>query len=366
MPKRIAVMDGDGIGPEVNRQAVKVLKEMATRTGIEVEFSSAPVGGAAYDVAGHPLPEESLKVAKAADAVLLGAVGGPKWDVLEDFSLRPEKGILGLRAELGMFANLRPAKIYGDLVDASTLKREVVEGVDIMVIRELTGGIYFGQPRGITGDKGSRVGANTLVYSEHEIERIVRVGFEIAGKRGGKLLSVDKANVLEVSVLWREIATSLAPEYPDVELDHMYVDNACMQLIRAPREMDTIVTTNMFGDILSDAAAMLTGSIGMLPSASIGTDYALYEPVHGSAPDIAGKDMSNPLAAILSVGMMFRYSFDMPEAEELIQQAVVAVLAENRTTDIHTPGTRKVGCEEMGDLVLAKLAKQPQIAMPAV
>jgi len=267
---------------------------------------------------------------------------------------------------LELFANLRPAQIYGDLVDASTLKKEVVEGCDLMVIRELTGGIYFGEPRGIEGDKGARVGRNTLVYSEPEIERIVKVGFEIALKREKKLCSVDKANVLESSVLWREVAEAMAPQFPEVELTHLYVDNAAMQLIRAPKQFDTIVTGNMFGDILSDAAAMITGSIGMLPSASIGTDGALYEPVHGSAPDIAGKDIANPLASILSVGMMFRYTFDMPEADRIIQSVVVATLAKYRTVDIQGPNTKTVGCREMGDLVLKQLAETSEpIPVPA-
>jgi len=347
-------MDGDGIGPEVNRQATMVLKAAAAQAGLELELEEAPIGGAGYDAAGHPLPEDSLKRAKASDAVLLGAIGGPQYDKL-DFSLRPERGILQLRAGLELFANLRPASIYGDLAEASTLKSEVVKNTDLMVVRELTGGIYFGQPRGIEGEKGRRKGFNTMVYTEPEIERIGRIGFEIAGKRRRQLLSVDKANVLEVSVLWREVMESLAPEYPDVKLEHMYVDNASMQLIRNPQGLDTICTGNMFGDILSDAAAMLTGSIGMLPSASIGSRYAMYEPVHGSAPDIAGQDKANPLAAILSVGMMFRYSFDMPQVEDAIRQAVVSTLATWRTSDIMTPGKKQVGCMEMGERVVENL-----------
>ncbi|MDH5753010.1 MAG: 3-isopropylmalate dehydrogenase [Deltaproteobacteria bacterium] len=354
MTKRIVIMDGDGIGPEVNRQATMVLKAAAAQAGLELELEEAPIGGAGYDAAGHPLPEDSLKRAKASDAVLLGAIGGPQYDKL-DFSLRPERGILQLRAGLELFANLRPASIYGDLAEASTLKSEVVKNTDLMVVRELTGGIYFGQPRGIEGEKGRRKGFNTMVYTEPEIERIGRIGFEIAGKRRRQLLSVDKANVLEVSVLWREVMESLAPEYPDVKLEHMYVDNASMQLIRNPQGLDTICTGNMFGDILSDAAAMLTGSIGMLPSASIGSRYAMYEPVHGSAPDIAGQDKANPLAAILSVGMMFRYSFDMPQVEDAIRQAVVSTLATWRTSDIMTPGKKQVGCMEMGERVVENL-----------
>jgi 3-isopropylmalate dehydrogenase len=355
MKKKIVVMAGDGIGPEVTRQGVRVLHAVAASAGLEFETEEVPVGGAGYDQAGTPLPEESLKKARAADAVLLGAVGGPQWDRL-DFSLRPEKGLLRLRAELGLFANLRPAQVFGDLVEASTLKREVVEGCDLMVVRELTGDAYFGQPRGIATEGGVRVGRNTMVYSEPEIERIVRVGFDVARKRRKKLCSVDKANVLEVSVLWREVAGRLAKDYPDVALEHMYVDNAAMQLIRAPKQFDTLVTGNLFGDILSDAAAMLTGSIGMLPSASLGAKHALFEPVHGSAPDIAGRDLANPLAAILSVGMLFRYSLDRLEVDERIRAAVAAVLPRFRTGDIHTAGTTRVGCSQMGDLVLEQLA----------
>ena len=358
MTQRVAIMPGDGIGPEVTAQGLRVLQLLAEQAGLRLETEQVPIGGAAFDLAGSPLPDASLERARAADAVLLGAVGGPKWDKL-DFALRPEKGLLRLRQELDLFANLRPAQIYGDLVEASTLRREVVEGCDLMVIRELTGGIYFGKPRGISGSAPKRVGVNTLVYSEPEIERIVRMGFEIAGKRRGKLCSVDKANVLEVSVLWREIADSLAPQYPDIALSHLYVDNAAMQLIRSPKQFDTIVTTNMFGDILSDAAAMITGSIGMLPSASLGTGHALYEPVHGSAPDIAGQDKANPLASILSVGMLFRYTFNRPELDERIHAAVTDVLRHSRTADIQAAGCKLVGCRQMGDLVLESLARQP-------
>lgn len=356
MAKNILVMGGDGIGPEVTVQAEQVLKAAAQAAGLELKTEAAPIGGAAIDLTGTPLPPESLKKAQAADAILFGAVGGPRWDRL-DFALRPEKGLLRLRQELGLFANLRPAEIYGDLVKASTLKQEVVEGCDIMVIRELTGDIYFGEPRGITVEKGVRVGRNTMVYSEPEIERIVRVGFDIARKRRKKLCSVDKANVLETSVLWREVATRIGKENPDVSLEHMYVDNAAMQLIRAPKQFDTIVTGNIFGDILSDAAAMITGSIGMLPSASIGGRSALYEPVHGSAPDIAGKDAANPLAAILSVGMLFRYTLDRPALDGWIRAAVTAVLARHRTADIMAPGMTRVGCKQMGELVLEQMAK---------
>ena len=365
MKKQVVVLGGDGIGPEVTEEGVKVLRAVGEKFGVEVETVSMPIGGEAIDQAGDPLPAPTLEAARKADAILLGAVGGPKWDG-HDFDNRPERGLLQLRAELDLFANLRPAQVYGDLVDASTLKKEVVEGCDLMVIRELTGGIYFGAPRGIVGEKGSRIGSNTMVYSEAEIERIVRVGFDIASKRHKKLCSVDKANVLETSVLWREVAQSIAPEFPEVELSHLYVDNAAMQLIRAPRQFDTIVTGNMFGDILSDAAAMITGSIGMLPSASIGDNCALYEPVHGSAPDIAGQDMANPLASILSVGMMFRYTFGLPEADEQIQSAVKDVLAKHRTPDILSPGTTRVGGGQMGGLVLNGIAALPKpVPLPA-
>lgn len=360
MGKKVAVMPGDGIGPEVTREGLRILELMADQYDLGLSVEELPIGGSAYDLTGSPLPEESLEKARASDAILLGAVGGPKWESIE-FSLRPEKGLLQLRSELDLFANLRPAQVYGDLADASSLKKEVVDGCDLMVIRELTGGIYFGEPRGITGEPGNRSGLNTLVYSEQEIERIVRVGFEIAGKRNRKLCSVDKANVLEVSVLWREIAEEMAVEFPKIELSHLYVDNAAMQLIRDPRQFDTIVTGNMFGDILSDAAAMITGSIGMLPSASIGKEGALYEPVHGSAPDIAGKDIANPLASILSVGMMFRYSFDLPEVDERIQEAVVEVLHTTRTVDIQSSHTKLAGCREMGEMVVNHLAQHKTV-----
>ena len=321
MSKNIVITPGDGIGKEVTIQARKVMEYMAKRFQIVLEFTEVPIGGTAYDLTGTPLPDETLQACKAADAILLGAVGGPEWEAL-DYSVRPERALLGLRGELQLYANLRPAQIYGELVGASTLKPEVVDGADIMVIRELTGGIYFGQPKGVEIRNGERVGFNTLVYSESEIRRIAKVGFETAQKRSGRLTSVDKANVLEATELWRNVVQEVHKDYPDVELSHMYVDNAAMQLIRAPKQFDTIVTTNMFGDILSDAAAMITGSIGMLPSASLGGKVGLYEPVHGSAPDIAGQDLANPLATILSVGMLFRYSLDLREADELIQKAV--------------------------------------------
>jgi len=317
------------------------------------------VGGAAYDATGTPLPEETLKLAKDADAVLLGAVGGPRWEPL-DYSVRPERALLGLRSELGLFANLRPAVLYPQLADASTLKPEVVSGLDILIVRELTGGIYFGKPRGVrTLDGGERVGINTLVYSESEIRRIARVAFDTAMKRNRRLCSVDKANVLECTELWREVVTEVGRDYPAVELTHMYVDNAAMQLVRAPKQFDVMVTTNMFGDILSDCAAMLTGSIGMLPSASLDErGKGMYEPIHGSAPDIAGKGIANPLATILSLGMLFRYSFGEETVAARIDQAVAAALDSGvRTADIWSEGTRKVSTAEMGDAVVEALRR---------
>jgi len=357
MSKKILVLPGDGIGPEITAEAVKILNACRD-AGLDAELEEALVGGAGYDAEGDPLPESTLQKAKAADAILLGAVGGPKWDALEDLSKRPEKGLLGLRKNLNLFANLRPALLYPQLAEASTLKPGVVAGLDIMIVRELTGGIYFGQPRGIEERNGERVGFNTYVYSESEIERIGRVAFEMAQKRGKKLCSVDKANVLEVTILWREVMNRLAPEYPDVELSHMYVDNAAMQLVRAPKQFDVIVTGNMFGDILSDAAAMLTGSIGMLPSASLNEkQQGMYEPCHGSAPDIAGQGLANPLATILSVAMMLRYSLGEPALAERIERAVGRVLDQGlRTADIAYPGTRQVSTREMGDAVLAAFA----------
>jgi len=352
--KKILVIPGDGIGPEVTDPAIQVLKQLASQFEIQFELSEKLVGGAAYDLTGTPIPDETLDAAKNSDAILLGAVGGPKWEPL-DFSVRPERGLLKLRSELELYANLRPAVIYGDLVNASTLKPEVVYGADLMVVRELTGGIYFGEPRGIQLRNGERVGFNTLVYTESEIRRIAKIGFEIAMKRDKKLTSVDKANVLESTELWREVTTEVGKDFPEVELGHMYADNAAMQIIRNPKQFDTIVTTNMFGDILSDAAAMMTGSLGMLPSASIGGKNGMYEPVHGSAPDIAGHDKANPLAMILSVGMMFRYSFDLTDADEMIKQAVVKTLDNYRTTDIMAEGKKLVGCKEMGEKVLQSL-----------
>ncbi|MCW4151119.1 3-isopropylmalate dehydrogenase [Halomonas sp. 18H] len=356
MTRKILVLPGDGIGPEITAQASRVLAACQAR-GLDVEVEEAPVGGTAYDRHGTPLPESTLERARAADAVLLGAVGGPQWDSIEDISKRPEKGLLGLRKELGLFGNLRPALLYPQLAEASSLKPELVAGLDIMIVRELTGGIYFGQPRGIEERDSQRVGFNTYVYSEAEIERIGRVAFEMAQKRGKRLCSVDKANVLEVTMLWREVMERLAPEYPDVELTHMYVDNAAMQLVRAPKQFDVVVTGNMFGDILSDAAAMLTGSIGMLPSASLNeSGQGMYEPCHGSAPDIAGQGLANPLATILSVAMMLRYSLGENALAERIEAAVGQVLDDGlRTADIAPQDGPYVSTVEIGDAVLAAL-----------
>lgn len=355
----IAVFPGDGIGPEVVKEALKILKIIESKLGLKITLNEAPVGGAGYEATGHPLPDASLEIAKNADAVLLGAVGGPKWENI-DFSLRPERALLGLRSSLGLYANLRPATIFPALVDASTLKREVVEGLDLLVVRELTGGIYFGQPRGIdTNEEGVRRGFNTLVYTEPEIERIAKIAFDVARKRNNSVCSVDKANVLEATGFWREVVTNLHSQYSDVKLSHMYVDNCAMQLVRNPKQFDVILTTNMFGDILSDEASMLTGSIGMLPSASLGEKHAMYEPIHGSAPDIAGKELANPLATILSVGMMFKYSLDKEEPNTWIEEAVESVLGQGvRTADIMSNGMRQVGTQEMGDLVAAELEKK--------
>jgi 3-isopropylmalate dehydrogenase len=357
MDRKILILPGDGIGPEIVAEALKVLKAL-TADGLDVDVEEALVGGAAYDAAGTPLPDETLEKAKAADAVLLGAVGGPKWEPL-DIALRPEKGLLGLRAGLGLFSNLRPAILYPQLADASSLRPEIVSGLDLMIVRELTGGIYFGQPRGIRKlDDGQRQGFNTLVYAEHEIERIVRSACEIAMKRGRRLCSVDKANVLECTELWREVATRVVEqEYPDIELSHMYVDNAAMQLVKWPKQFDVVVTTNMFGDILSDAAAMLTGSIGMLPSASLNEKgQGMYEPIHGSAPDIAGKGVANPLATILSVAMMLRYSLDAAAMAGRVESAVEKVLDRGlRTPDIMSEGMTEVNCAAMGDAVVDSL-----------
>ncbi len=358
---KIAVLPGDGIGCEITPQAVAVLEAIGKKFGHPFAFEQGTVGGAAIDQSGLPLPEETLRLAMASDAVLLGAVGGPKWEGL-DHGVRPERALLGLREKLGLFANLRPAILYPMMTDASTLKREVIEGIDLMVVRELTGGIYFGQPRGVKQCDGGERGINTLVYTTKEIERIARVAFDVARKRKKKLTSIDKANVLESTELWRKVVNRVHKDYPDVELSHMYVDNCAMQLVRNPKQFDVIVTTNMFGDILSDEAAMLTGSIGMLPSASLGESEiddrpgclkGMYEPIHGSAPDIAGKDMANPLATILSVAMMLNYSFGLKEASALIENAVFKVLESGfRTPDIYAEGTKKIGTEEMGRRVI--------------
>ncbi|HSH55059.1 MAG TPA: 3-isopropylmalate dehydrogenase [Methylotenera sp.] len=350
---KIAVLPGDGIGPEIVAQAVKVLNALH----LNISMTEAPIGGAGYEAAGDPLPDATLKLAKESDAVLLGAVGDWKYDKLERH-LRPERGLLRIRKELNLFANLRPALLYPELADASTLKPEVVSGLDLMIIRELTGDIYFGQPRGLsTLENGEREGINTMRYNESEIRRIGRVAFDIAMKRNKKVCSVDKANVLETTELWRQVMIELSAEYPEVELSHMYVDNAAMQLIRAPKQFDVMVTGNIFGDILSDEASMLTGSIGMLPSASLdANNKGMYEPSHGSAPDIAGKDIANPLATILSVAMMLRYTFN-DEANALkVENAVKAALAQGyRTADIATEGCKKIGCSAMGDAVVAAL-----------
>jgi len=358
LSKKILVLAGDGIGPEIVAEAVKVLKALQAEGAIDVTLEEALVGGAAYDAYGDPLPEETLTAAKASDAVLLGAVGGPKWEPLP-ISKRPEKGLLGLRSGLGLFANLRPAVLYPQLIAASTLKPEIVSGLDLLIVRELTGDIYFGQPRGVeTLPSGERRGLNTMVYTESEIERICRVAFDIAMQRGKKVCSVDKANVLECTELWREVATKTAADYPGLQLSHMYVDNAAMQLVRAPKQFDVIVTGNLFGDILSDCAAMLTGSIGMLPSASLNAQgQGMYEPIHGSAPDIAGRGIANPLATILSVALMLRHSLGAPEVAERIETAVSKVLDQGlRTADILSEGMRRVGTAEMGDAVVAALS----------
>jgi 3-isopropylmalate dehydrogenase len=359
MTKKILVLPGDGIGPEVTAQAVKLLECLRRDHGLEVELEHADVGGVAIDRHGLPLPAKTLALAKQADAVVLGAVGGPLWDQ-QPMDRRPEKALLELRSGLGLFANLRPAILYPPLAQASSLKPEVVAGLDILIVRELTGGIYFGEPRGTRRlQSGERQGFNTLVYAEHEIERVARVAFEAARKRAKKLCSVDKANVLEVSVLWREVVTQVGQDYPDVGLSHMYVDNAAMQLVRAPKQFDVLVTANMFGDILSDEAAMLTGSIGMLPSASLdAARKGLYEPIHGSAPDIAGLDKANPLATILSVAMLLRYTLGEGQLATRVEQAVSRTLDRGlRTIDISSGKGETVGTSRMGDAVVAALAK---------
>lgn len=358
MGKHILILEGDGIGPEIVREARKVMDVVNAKFDLGLTFENELMGGCAIDVHGVPLADSTLEKARQADAILLGAVGGPKWDKL-DRSIRPEKGLLKIRSQLGLYANLRPALLYPQLVDASSLKPEVVSGLDILIVRELAGGIYFGEPRGIRVlENGEREGYNTYKYSESEIIRIGRTAFEMARKRNGKVCSVDKANVLEATMLWREVMDTLHKEYPDVELSHMYVDNAAMQLVRAPKQFDVLVTGNMFGDILSDAAAMLTGSIGMLPSASLDKDgRGMYEPCHGSAPDIAGQGIANPLATILSVSMMLRYSLGYPQVADAIEVAVGKVLDQGyRTADIYTEGKTKVSTSQMGDAVVAALA----------
>ncbi len=356
MTKSILVLPGDGIGPEITAEAVKVLKAVTAASDLSLDFVDGVIGGAAYDAAGHPFPDQTRAQAESADAVLLGAVGGPQYDAL-DRPLRPERGLLGIRQAMGLFANLRPAMLYPQLVDASSLKAEVVAGLDILIVRELTGGIYFGQPRGIREVNGEREGFNTMHYSESEIERIGRVAFDAAMKRNKKVCSVDKANVLETSELWREVMNRLSTEYPEVELTHMYVDNAAMQLVRWPKQFDVIVTENMFGDILSDQASMLSGSIGMLPSASMNEKgQGLYEPSHGSAPDIAGQGVANPLATILSAAMLLRYSLGRDDLAAKIEQAVSTVLeAGLRTPDICTDTDTRVSTSAMGDAIVEAL-----------
>ena len=353
---RITLLPGDGIGPEITSVAVDVLKAVGAKLDLQFDFTEVPIGGCAIDATGSPLPAETLETCRQSDAVLLAAIGGYQWDTLPR-AQRPETGLLGLRSGLQLFANLRPATILPQLIDASSLKRDVIEGVDIMVVRELTGGIYFGQPRGVFDADGEQRGVNTMAYTGSEVDRIGRVAFEASQKRQGRLCSVDKANVLEVSQLWRDRITALANDYSDVELSHMYVDNAAMQLLRWPKQFDTIVTGNLFGDILSDAAAMLTGSIGMLPSASLGASGpGVFEPVHGSAPDIAGQDKANPLAQVLSAAMMLRYGLSQTHAADMIETAVDTVLNQGyRTGDIMAEGMTAVGCKAMGDALLQAL-----------
>lgn len=353
---KILVLPGDGVGKEVAAEAVGVLKALGAKHKLDFSFEEALIGGSSLDEYGVPIKDEVIQIAKKSDAVLLGAVGGPKWDGV-DYALRPERALLALRAELKAFANLRPVKVLPVLADSSPLKRELIEGVDIMLVRELVGGLYFGRPKGIKKLAGGKEkGYNTLVYTTPEVERVARVGFEIARSRKKKLTSVDKANVLESNVLWRKVVTRVAEEYPDVELKHMYVDNCAMQLIRTPKQFDVIVTTNMFGDILADEASMLSGSIGMLPSASIGGKVGIYEPIHGSAPGRAGQNKGNPIATILSAAMMLRFAFNKEEASEEIERAIVKVLDEDyRTLDIHQEGKKLVGTREMGELIRERL-----------
>lgn len=364
MNKKILLIDGDGIGPEVVRQAKKIIDFFSQNSQKKFETENALLGGIAFDQKGTPFPIETLDLAKNSDAVLLGAVGGLKWESLP-YEVRPERGLLGIRKELDLFANLRPAKVFDALVDSSTLKPEIVRGLDIMILRELTGDLYFGQPRGVkTLEDGSRQGVNTMTYNSKEVERIARIGFDLANLRGKKLCSIDKANVLETTEMWREVVTEIGlKEYPQIALSHMYVDNASMQLVRNPKQFDVMLTGNIFGDIISDTASMLTGSLGMLPSASIGAkkdskQHALYEPVHGSAPDIAGKNIANPLATILSLSMMFRYSFDYKFEADLIEKAVENVLKQGfRTSDIVGTNSNPISCSQMGDEVVKEIKK---------
>lgn len=351
---KIAVLPGDGIGPEVVAQAMNVLNTVAAASGFEIEASYADVGGVAIDKFDNPLPDETLELCRRSDAVLLGAIGAPQYDSLPS-DKRPERGLLALRSGLALFANLRPAKIYNSLVDASSLKRELIEGIDILIVRELTGGIYFGEPRGFDDQNGGR-GFNTMVYTRPEVERIAKVAFEAAQKRKGRVTSVDKANVLEVSQFWRKTVVDYSANYPDIQLDHMYVDNCAMQLVRWPKQFDVILTCNMFGDILSDEASMLTGSLGMLPSASLGEGTAMYEPVHGSAPDIAGQNKANPIATIASAAMMLKHSFNKIKEAEAIERAIDQILVEGyRTADIAGDGTTTVTTTEMGQLISDKV-----------
>jgi 3-isopropylmalate dehydrogenase len=360
--RKVLVLPGDGIGPEIMREVMRVIEFFDRRHIASFDVSEGLVGGSAYDASGTPLADDTLAEAQASDAVLFGSVGGPKWETLP-FELQPERGLLRLRKEMDLFANLRPAMVFDALADASSLKRELVAGLDLMIVRELTGGIYFGEPRGIeTLPDGSRRGINTEVYSEAEIERVVRAGFELARKRQHRLCEVDKANVMESGILWREVARRVHADYPDVELSFMYADNCAMQLVRNPKQFDVIVTSNLFGDLLSDCAAMLTGSLGMLPSASLGAAdasgrrKALYEPVHGSAPDIAGKGVANPLACILSFAMMLRYSFDLADEADLVEKSVAKALAAGaRTADIRQPNTSSISTRDMGDTILREL-----------
>ena len=353
---KILILPGDGIGKEIVAQALKVINLLNANYGMGMNLVEGVIGGSAYDETGSPLPKETIVAAKECDSILLGAVGGPQWESLER-ELRPERGLLGIRAELDLFSNIRPAILYPQLANASTLKNEVVAGLDLMIVRELVGGIYFGQPRGIKTKDGERFGVNSATYSESEIARIGHSAFQIAQKRNKRVCSIDKANVLEVCELWREVMEEVSQNYPDVELSHMYVDNAAMQLVREPKQFDVMVTSNLFGDILSDCAAMLTGSIGMLPSASLNkNNYGMYEPIHGSAPDIAGKDIANPLATILSVSMMLRYSLNQALLADKINAAVNVVLDQGyRTKDIAAVGDKIVGTEEMGDLIVAAI-----------